>query len=130
MSEWVLTDVAELLEEAAVGVLGASLFAGRLPPTPDACVAVCEVLASERRVRGYASPDVTIVARALAYADAEAKATACYNAVRVVRNQVLASGVRYVSIEPLSPPVNARRDEQGRSVMSFVCRAWKNDTPS
>jgi hypothetical protein len=42
-----LSDIAEYLEDGAIGTVGTSIFIGHMPETPAACIAVYEYAGSE-----------------------------------------------------------------------------------
>tara|TARA_R110002050_G_scaffold82257_1_gene176036 strand:+ start:1198 stop:1605 length:408 start_codon:yes stop_codon:yes gene_type:complete len=106
-------------------VLGTNLFLGRLPDSPDTCVAIFEYsgLSPSETMGGsslpaYTSPRAQILVRAASYANASNLAEDCFKKVTLIDNENL-SGVRYLRANGLQSPFYLERDGQERVV--FAC---------
>ena len=128
------TEIAEYLEDQAVGTVGTDIFAGQLPDTPDACVAVIPYAgrAPERNLDksvNWRYPRVQVSVRGAreGYAAARAKIDAVNAALDAVVNTTI-EGVLYQQIDALSEPFLLRRDGNNRPI--FVCNfeCWRVGT--
>jgi len=104
--------------------LGTNLFLGRLPDTPDTCVALIETggLAAVEAMGGstlpaYTQPRAQVLVRAAAYSDASDLATDIYKKVQLIDNEAL-SGVTYLRATGIQSPFYLERDGQERAVFS------------
>ena len=104
--------------------LGTNLFLGRLPDTPDTCVAIFETggLGPEEIMGGSSLPAFTqprcqILVRAAAYADASSLAEDCFKKTTLIDNESL-SGVLYLRAAPMQSPFYLERDGQERVIFS------------
>ncbi len=105
--------------------LGTNLFLGRLPDTPDTCVALFETggLTPAETMGGstlpaYTQPRTQILVRAADYATASALAEDCFKKMTLIDNEAL-SGVKYLRAAGVQSPFYLERDGQERVV--FVC---------
>ena len=96
--------------------LGTNLMLGRLPDTPDTCVAILESsgLAAVDAMGGstlpaYTRPRAQVIVRAAAYADASALAEDIYKQMQKIDNESL-SGVYYLRATGLQSPFYLERD--------------------
>jgi hypothetical protein len=110
---------------ASTLTLGTNLFLGRLPDTPDTCVALIETggLSGVEAMGGsslpaYTRPRAQVLVRAAAYSDASSLAEDIYKQVQKIDNESL-SGVYYLRAEGLQSPFYLDRDGQERAV--FTC---------
>ena len=104
--------------------LGTNLFLGRLPETPDTCVALIETagLIGVEAMGGsslpaYTRPRAQVLVRANAYSDASSLAEDIYKQMQEVDNESL-SGVYYLRANGMQPPFYLERDEQERALFS------------
>jgi|TARA_Y100000590_G_scaffold346037_1_gene396092 hypothetical protein len=104
--------------------LGTNLFLGRLPDTPDTCVAIFETAGlagvdagGGSTLPAYTRPRAQALVRAAAYADAASLAEDIYKQVQKIDNESL-SGVRYLRAEGMQSPFYLERDGQERAVFS------------
>jgi len=104
--------------------LGTNLFLGRLPETPDTCVAVIETAGQSAveamggsTLPAYTRPRVQVLVRAVAYSDASDLAEDIYKKMQLIDNESL-SGVRYLRADGLQSPFYLDRDMEERAVFS------------
>lgn len=115
------SQLAELTE-------GTNLFKGRLPDTPDTCVAVFEyqgrrpehLLGNDNAWR---YPRFQVLVRAPSYATARSLAESCYLACTFT--DVTISSVRYMRCEPLADPFALPRDANERAIIACNFEAWR-----
>ncbi len=105
--------------------LGTNLFLGRLPDTPDKCVAVFETsgmgpvdTAGGSTLPAFTQPRFQAMVRAADYASAASLAEDIFKKVQLIDNEAL-SGTRYLRAEAIQEPYALDRDSQERMV--FVC---------
>lgn len=119
-----LDELATRLQSAGVGVVGATLFKGRRPPAPDACVTINEyysnapefILASS--VPNAERPQVQVMARGTDYEATMAKAKAAWSSLAAVANMTL-SGTFYRHILVNGSPAHIGNDENDRFLIGF-----------
>lgn len=104
--------------------LGTNLFLGRMPDTPNTCVAIFETagLSGVDAMGGsslpaYVRPRVQALVRAAAYSDASSLAEDIYKQFQKIDNESL-SGVYYLRAEGMQSPFYLERDGQERAVFS------------
>lgn len=104
--------------------LGTNLFLGRLPETPDTCVAVIETAGQSSvdamggsTLPAYTRPRAQVLVRAVAYSDASDLAVDIYKKMQLIDNESL-SGVRYLRADGLQSPFYLDRDMEERAVFS------------
>ena len=104
--------------------LGTNLFLGRLPETPDTCVAIIETagLAAVDSMGGatlpsYTRPRAQAIVRAAAYSDASSLAEDVYKQMQKIDNESL-SGVYYLRATGIQSPFYLDRDGQERAIFS------------
>jgi hypothetical protein len=131
----VLEEISAYLVSQGLGTLGTDLFLSTMGDTPD----VVTVLVARPGMTGYRThdiagealerPAVDVLVRgsSAGFAAAMTKAHVLWAALAQVTNMTL-SGVRYQSIEPLTPPVDHGRDPHDRPVIGF--RMLITKTPS
>lgn len=135
----VLDDLGVYLHTVGVGVLGVTLFKGRIPLdaphilVQDAVLALIEVpgLPADRVHDGTAAnieqPMIQVVARGLPhdYMDARLRADAAYLALDGLSNVVL-NGTAYLWVLAQQTPFALRQaDEMGRPLVAFNVRVGK-----
>ena len=105
-------------------VLGTNLFLGRLPDTPDTCVAVIETAGQSAvdalggsTVPAYTRPRAQVLVRAVSYSDASALAEDIFKQIQKIDNESL-SGVRYLRANGMQSPFYLERDMEERAVFS------------
>lgn len=111
--------------------LGTNLFLGRLPDTPDTCVAIYETTGTAPTdVFGADSAPpienagVMCHTRAAAYSDCQSLAVDIMKTLSKVINETLTS-TYYYKVEPEQSPFGLERDEQERMVFSCNFTAVK-----
>ena len=104
--------------------LGTNLFLGRLPETPDTCVAIIETAGQSSvdamggsTLPAYTRPRAQVLVRAVAYSDASDLAVDIYKKMQLIDNESL-SGVRYLRADGLQSPFYLDRDMEERAVFS------------
>lgn len=137
---FVLDDLGTYLQTAGVGILGTTLFKGRLPLdapnvlVQDSAMALIEVpgLPADRvhdgPVANIEQPMIQVVSRGLPhdYMDARTRAEAAYLALDGLTNIVL-SGTKYLWIFAQQAPFVLRQaDDLGRPLIVFNVRAAKS----
>ena len=105
-------------------VLGTNLFLGRLPDTPDTCVAVIETAGQSAvdamggsTLPAYTRPRAQVLERAVSYSDASALAEDIFKQIQKIDNESL-SGVRYLRANGMQSPFYLERDMEERAVFS------------
>lgn len=122
-----LTDIGSFLDSASISTqdltLGTNLFLGRLPESPDTCVALVQTAGvAPTDTFGTSFPPLenqglqTLI-RATSYATAESLAVDVFKALAAVENATLTSTL-YLKIEAQQSPFALLRDDQERQVMS------------
>lgn len=120
----VLTDLATVIDDAAVATLDTNLFRGRLPDEPDECLALQTYAGDPSRIRSddYLAADerfnVQVTARSLYQGAAETLAINAWNAVQF-RNETLASGAFYPYARCPRQPAFIGVDDRGRNLVTF-----------
>lgn len=125
----VLDEMTTYLAAQGVGTVGTDLFAGLLPDTPDACVALLETggMPAAHTVGGggagsavFERPSIQVICRGAKhdYAAARAKAGTAFTKLDGLANTTL-SGTRYLSIFAAQPPFLIGRDENERPLVGF-----------
>ena len=104
--------------------LGTNLFLGRLPETPDTCVALIETAGQSAvdamggsSLPAYTRPRAQTIVRAAAYSDASSLAEDIYKQFQKIDNESL-SGVYYLRTDGLQSPFYLDRDVQERAIFS------------
>ncbi len=124
----VLDDLATLLVEAGLGVLGVDIFLTRSPDSPDACLTIREYGGAGPEYL-YLGTDPTqewnraqIEARDPSYAAARLRIERVSRILGATRERVV-NGTHYHRITPLGAPVPLGEDESQRSriACSFEC---------
>jgi len=111
--------------------LGTNLFLGRLPDTPDTCVAIYET-AGESPIDVFGADSAPPIenagvmchTRAAAYSDCQSLAVDIMKTLSKVINETLTS-TYYYKVEPEQSPFGLERDEQERMVFSCNFTAVK-----
>ena len=105
-------------------VLGTNLFLGRLPDTPDTCVAVIETAGQSAvdamggsTLPAYTRPRAQVLVRAVSYSEASALAEDIFKQIQKIDNESL-SGVRYLRANGMQSPFYLERDMEERAVFS------------
>lgn len=118
-----LMDLSTYLEnEVGTLTLGTNLFIGRMPDTPDVCVALYEYGGSgPTEVMGaqatavLENPRLQVATRAASYAAAETLARSVWTALSGVLDQTLTS-TRYNVVSAIQSPFPLERDSSDRVV--------------
>jgi hypothetical protein len=104
--------------------LGTNLFLGRLPDTPDTCVALIETAGQTAvdsmggsTLPSYTRPRTQVLVRAASYSAASGLAEDIYKQMQKIDNESL-SGVYYLRADGLQSPFYLERDPQERAVFS------------
>jgi len=122
-----LTDVGTYLAAASISTqdltLGTNLFLGRIPESPDTCVALIQTSGvAPTNTFGTSYPPLEnqglqTITRAASYATAEALAVDVMKSLASVENATLTSTL-YLKIEAQQSPFALQRDDQERLLMS------------
>ena len=132
-----LNDIAAKLVSASVGTLGSSastsatLFIGRMPNSPDACVVLYEYSGFEpaqtfgTNPAAIRKPRVQIVCRGSRgdYATPRSKAESALSAIAGLSNQTV-NGTNYLNISLVSSPVHIDIDNQDRFLIATNYEVW------
>ncbi|MDE2099061.1 MAG: hypothetical protein KGL39_17540 [Patescibacteria group bacterium] len=126
-----LDDVADYLQQQAIGTRGTDLFVARMPDEPDAAVVLIDTGGGEPSlVDNIDTPSWQVRVRAGTYPDAAAKAYAINNLLHGVAEMDLgAVGAtsRFHLIWAIQSPVSLGQDEKQRHEFSQNFRAfWGN----
>jgi len=123
----VLTDVGAYLDTNVSAVsltAGTNLFYGRLPDSPDTCVALYETggqgpedTMGNNSAPVFENPRVQIIVRASDYASAETLIRDCWDKLQLVSNETLTS-THYFRINAVQSPFALERDSQDRMMMA------------
>jgi hypothetical protein len=113
--------------------LGTNLFLGRMPDTPDTCVAIYEyggevpvATMNAGAVPLVEQPRVQVVTRASGYATARTLATTIWASMEVLVNyDSLTSGLRYHRVGALQSPFALERDTADRILVAQNFRVIK-----
>ncbi len=126
-----LTDLAQLVVDNSLGVLGTDLFRSRLPEEPDDCVAILEFEGTTPSfVQNTAevnreNPRAQIQVRSPQYQTARTKADSIWALLAAVSNDVLGS-TRYLRVRALNSPFKFDHDANERTVIAFDVLAEKD----
>ena len=124
----VLSDLGTFLDTATIAtvdlVIGTNLFLGRLPQTPDSCVALYETPGVGpgdhfgTAAPALESPGIQVRVRAADYATAQSLAVDVWKSLTTIANQSL-SGTRYLRFAASQSPFSLERDDRDRAVFAF-----------
>lgn len=123
----ILTDIAARIEADGNGIVGTTVFVGRMPDSPDNCTAVYEYTGQQPLfVHNEAAPHIErprfqVKVRNTSYANGRALIESIYTDLSL-RNVTLTSA-RYLWIVPLQQPFYLRHDDNERVefVVNFEC---------
>ena len=127
-----LDDVGAYLDSQLVTLtIGTNLFLGRMPDTPDTCVAIYEyggdapisTMGSDA-MPPVEQPRIQILCRAPGYSSARSLALSCWTVVEAVLNETL-SGTRYHRITANQSPFPLERDSHDRVLFAQNFRVQK-----
>ena len=116
-----MTDITALLQAAGVGVETTTLFAGRMPETPNECISVIPyqglpgLYVQERAAPSYERPSVQVMVRGHGSIATENRARAAYDALAAVANQTI-NGTFYLAIRPNHEPFPLPKDSNDRDL--------------
>jgi len=117
-----LVDIATYLDSQQASLtLGTNLFLGRMPDSPDTCVALYEYGGSApdntmgTGLPVLQNPSVQINVRAALYATAESLINSCWGTLEGIINTSL-SGTRYNRMTAIQSPFVLERDSQDRVI--------------
>lgn len=117
-----LDELGALLDAGGVGVLGTSLFLGRMPDTPDNAVAVREYPGSAPRYSHSGLTEelsrVQIMSRSTDPVVAESAARVAWELLAASFNRT-AGAVYILSAVPIQSPFDLGRDERDRPTYAF-----------
>lgn len=122
----VLDEMATFIASACSLTVGATLFKGKLPATPDTCAAIYEYAGvGPDFVMGTAAisleyPRVQIAFRGAKddYSTPRTTAETAFRACAAAAPQSISS-TRYLRMTPLQSPFQRERDDLGRVVIAF-----------
>ena len=112
-----LEDMALLLQQANIGVIGTNIFLSNMPASPDACVALYEY-AGNARERSFGgdvleSPGLQVRVRNTTYSAARTKIESVIAALDGVNNTTV-NNKRYLSVLVQQSPTPMGSDQNGR----------------
>lgn len=128
----VLDELGDFVEAAGVAT-GTELYLGSMPDTPDdlLCIYVypgnAPEYVQELETPKYEKPQIQVVARAIAYVDAEHRIEAAWSLLSAIHNQTL-NGTYYRSVRPNGSPALLRRDTNDRILLFFNASVDKEVT--
>jgi len=116
-------DVAEYLEDQAVGTVGTSIFVGHMPDAPADCIAVIQSGGESPEMAGPISgqierPRLIVRVRNTSYASGASKANDVLKALHTA-GEVSLSGHRYLFIRAVGSVNQLGRDHENRSLFSL-----------
>lgn len=122
-----LTDIANRLQADGNGIVGTTVFVGRMPDSPDDCTAVYEytgqspLFTHDDPLPHIERPRFQVKVRNTSYASGRAAIEEIYKDL-TLRNVALTSAT-YLWIKPLQQPFYLRRDDGERVefVVNFEC---------
>ena len=121
---------------------GTNIFAGRLPNSPDTCIALIEILGFEPPAETFGAsgtnfnierPQIQVVSRAgqKDYQEARTNAETAYQSLRSKYGTLsTSSGVNYHMLQIRSSPYYQGEDENSRHIISFTIDVWKQPHPA
>jgi hypothetical protein len=119
-----VTEVGAHLETDAVATVGTDLFLGRLPDSPDDCLAVIITpgLAGVDTFTGdgilVEQPGLQILARGANYSTAETLARSAFDSLVAITNEAV-DGTQWLRCAPVqSEPFSIGRDDRDRAILS------------
>lgn len=123
-----LTDIANRLQADSHGIIGTTVFIGRMPDSPDDCIAVYEytgqapLFTHDDTAPHIERPRFQIKVRNTSYATGRAAIESIYTGLAAIRNTTLTSA-KYLWIMPLQQPFYLRRDDAERVefAVNFEC---------
>jgi hypothetical protein len=125
----VLTELAAYLETEGHGVVGTSIFIGRMPEAPNTAVALYEytglpgTYAHDEATPMVEYPNVQVNVRAADYATGRNLIEAIYTSMHLSNTDL--SGTRYLLVRPYQAPYYLRRDANERAEFGFNVRVSK-----
>lgn len=115
----ILADIGSILQSAGVGTVGTDIFLGKLPATPDNCVAVFEYAGEPPDLHWNGEyPGLQILVRNKNYDTGRQKIEQVKNILHGMAETVI-NNHRYLLIRANQSPFLLERDENGRAI--FVC---------
>lgn len=122
---YLLSELGQYLQDQSVATLGTNLFRGKLPDTPDSCLALFEYAGREplRAFRGSPGqavaerPRLQVVSRSKTYDAAMSGAQVVFGKLDGLGDTTM-SGVNYLWIEALQSPFLMTRDENERVLIA------------
>lgn len=116
-----LNDIAAQLATAGLGTVGTDIFIGRMPETPDECIAVRQAGGDPPAIEWNGEyPVVQVHVRSTTINAAEALANDVYLALHKLTNTTINSHL-YIYVKANHTPAQTHIDEEDRShwVMNF-----------
>ena len=114
-----IRDIAQILQNNGIGTLGADIFLGQLPASPDNVVAVFEYAGEPPDLHSNVEyPGLQVLARNKSYDTGRQKIEQAKNILHGLTETVI-NGHRYLLIQAKQSPAFLERDENNRAV--FVC---------
>ena len=121
----ILDEVGTLIDSSSATLtLGTNLFLGRLPDSPDLCVAVYQYGGEEPlrtmggdTIASYEKPRIQVVTRAAGYSTAEALSRTIWGYLDAVLNETL-TATPYLRISAIQSPFPMERDVQDRVIFA------------
>lgn len=118
-------------------VAGTNIFAGRIPNSPDTCIALIEILGFEPPAETFGAsgsfnierPQIQVVSRAgqKDYQVARTNAETAYQSLRSKYGTLsTSSGVNYHLLAIRSSPHYEGEDENSRHIITFTVDVWKD----
>jgi len=134
----VLDDLAIYIHaQSTTFTIGGKLWKGRVPDTPDECVALIEILGFEPPAETFGPsgsfnwerPQIQVISRAGrdAYKTARTNAETVYKILRSVHNNTTGiNGTKYHLLSIRSSPYYQGEDDNSRHMISFTVDVWKD----
>lgn len=127
-----LDEVATYLAAQLSLSVGATVFKGVAPETPDGLLVIYETPGSLEEALGSGDlpaievPLLQIISRDKKYIDASTRAESAYRAMYKVRAGNLGTlPAEYLRAQPIQRPFLIGRDENQRVLIGFNCKLWR-----
>jgi len=114
-----LDDIALYLQQQGIGTIGADIFKGQLPATPDNAIALFEYAGEPQDLHANVEyPGLQVLVRNKSYDAGRQNIEQVRNTLHGLAETVI-NGHRYLLIQARQSPESLGRDENGRAL--FVC---------
>ena len=114
-----MRDIAQILQNNGIGVLGTDIFLGQLPVSPDNCMALFEYAGEPPDLHSNVEyPGLQVLVRSGNYESGRSKIEQIRSVLHGL-NEITVDNHRYLLIRANQSPEFLERDENNRAV--FVC---------